>query len=166
MLTQVTKYIVRRDRPSPSTCHPGRAREPDRNLSFFSGHSAVVFALVSSAHETARLRGRPTSNWIWVGGAAAVTTGYLRVAADRHHLIDVLAGAGVGYLVGRWVPRHLHHPSSPRPGAASELQFSAGQNRMGPPLIGYTKSMMSGNRRVLVRLGSGPGRGLQLGVSF
>ncbi len=71
MLTQVTKYVVRRERPSPSTCHPDRATESDRNLSFFSGHTAIALALVSSAHETARLRGQPTNNWIWVGGAAA-----------------------------------------------------------------------------------------------
>ena len=29
MLTQAVKYTVRRERPAPTTCHPGRANEPD-----------------------------------------------------------------------------------------------------------------------------------------
>jgi len=161
MLTQVVKYTVRRARPEADTCHPGRSKEQDRNLSFFSGHTAIAFALVSSAHETARLRGRPTSDWVWVGGAAAAATAYLRMAGGRHYLIDVFTGAGVGYVVGRWIPQHVTHPNGPRsmgPGQAFRSSPS-------PPLFAYSRPVGS-DGNVILQLGKGPGRSVQVGLRF
>lgn len=164
MLTQVVKYTVRRERPAASTCHPERSTEPDRNLSFFSGHAAVAFAMVSSAHEAARLRGRPRNEWLWAGGAAAAATGYFRVAGDRHHLLDVVTGAGVGYVVGAWVTRHLHGRTgsglTPNPVGLARPGSSS------PPMFAYARSVASGDRRFLIQVGKGPGRSLQLGISF
>ncbi len=164
MLTQVVKYTVRRARPAASTCHPERSTEPDRNLSFFSGHAAVAFAMVSSAHEAARLRGRPRNDWLWVGGAAAAATGYFRVAGDRHHLVDVVTGAGVGYFVGAWVTRHLHGRAGS--GLTQAPVGLARPSSSSPPMFAYARSVLSGDRRVLVQVGKGPGRSLQLGISF
>ena len=46
--------------------------------------------------------------WVWGGClAAASTTAYLRYAAGRHFLTDVLAGAAIGSLTG-WLVPHLH----------------------------------------------------------
>ena len=168
MLTQIVKYTVRRERPAASSCHPGREAETDRNLSFFSGHSSIAFALVSSAHEMSRLRGRPRDEWLWVGAASAAATGYLRVAGDRHHLIDVLAGAGVGYLVGKWVPRHFNRvsrsdPMNPRTSMADPLPGPAG---LATPLFSYAKPGANGDRVMLLQLGKGPGKSLQFGLSF
>ncbi len=161
IVTQVVKYAVRRERPAPNPCHPDRPMEPDRNLSFFSGHTAVAFALVSSAHETARLRGRSVDNWLWAGAGVAALTGYFRVSGDRHHLTDVLVGAGVGYAIGRWVPGHFHQ---------REVQESAGSSRGGPAPPGpatfaYARAL-GRDRDALLQVGKGPGKSLVFRFDF
>lgn len=160
IVTQVVKYTVRRERPSSSTCHPGRASEPDRNLSFFSGHAAVAFAMVSAAQETARLRGHPRNSWVWIGGAASALTGYLRVAGDSHNLIDIVAGASVGYAIGKWVPRHLRSSSE---GGALQAVGGTGPLGQPPPLFSYSARDDRGPR---VQLGKGPGRSFQISIVF
>lgn len=162
ILTQVVKYTVRRERPSKSICHPDHKTETDRNLSFFSGHTAVAFALVSSAREVARLRGREPDDWLWAGGFAAAATGYLRVAGDRHHLVDIVAGAAVGTLIGTWVPRGLHRASRANSSHPSPAQ--ARPQSSWPSL--YSRPITSGNRTVLLQVGKGPGHSLQVGFSF
>jgi|GEM_PF-2606349 len=161
ILTQVVKYAVRRDRPASNPCHPGSPTEADRNLSFFSGHAAVAFALASSARETARLRGRSADNWFWAGAGAAALTGYLRVGGDRHHLTDVLVGAGVGYAVGKWVPRHLHQKEAEVPGAS----VRGGGALSGPPAFAYARPVGRGGD-VLVQVGKGPGKSVMFRVVF
>jgi membrane-associated phospholipid phosphatase len=43
---------------------------------------------------------------IWAAGLAlAATTAYLRMAADRHYLTDVLTGSAVGALGAALIPR-------------------------------------------------------------
>lgn len=161
MLTQAVKYTVRRERPAPTTCHPGRANEPDRNLSFFSGHSAIAFAMVASAQETSRRRGRPRNGWMWAGAGAAAATSYLRVAGDRHHLIDVVTGAGVGYAVGRWLPRHLLRPAT----AKSNMSGSRTTTAASPSAFAYSR-LVGSDRNVLVQVGKGSGRSVQFGIRF
>ena len=161
MLTQVMKYAVRRERPSPGICHPDRTIEPDRNMSFFSGHTSVAFALISSAREVSRLRGRPRNEWLLVGGVSAAVTGYLRVAGDRHHLIDVLTGAGVGYLVGTWVPRHLHKTK-----VVTGAPPAVGARLSPMSMPGYVKAVNRGDRPMMIQIGTGPGKSLQFGITF
>ena len=49
---------------------------------------------------------------IWAEGlAVAATTGYLRIAADKHYFSDVLSGALIGSAVGFMVPYLFHPPS-------------------------------------------------------
>lgn len=46
---------------------------------------------------------------IWTAGyALAATSGYLRIAADRHYLTDVVVGAVVGSGIGLAVPLLVH----------------------------------------------------------
>jgi membrane-associated phospholipid phosphatase len=53
----------------------------------------------------ATLRGYRAAPAIWaVGAAAALTVGYLRIAADRHYFTDVLTGAAIGTAMGVGVP--------------------------------------------------------------
>ena len=58
----------------------------------------------------------PSLIWLpfsWAAGLPlAALTGYLRIAADRHYLSDVLVGAGAGTLFGTLVPRLLHSPGA------------------------------------------------------
>ncbi len=107
MLTSFVKISVRRTRPY---LHYG-GEDPlyrDGSLDvtgFFSGHSSMAASVAASTATLAFLRGRPGAPWIAVaGGAVAVTTGMLRIAADRHYLSDVLAGLAVGTAVGILVP--------------------------------------------------------------
>ena len=106
------KTLVGRERPyvggSPSTFEPFNFK----NESFPSGHTALAFALATSfAAETPD----------WVSDVffyvAATMTGLSRIQDDRHWLTDVVAGAGVGYLAGRWATRaHRRIPLSAGPG--------------------------------------------------
>lgn len=107
-LTQLTKYTVARERPFLRTQR--EHGEPathghDDNLSFFSGHTSITFALAVGAGAIASQRGYPQARWIWaLGVPLAAFTGYLRIAADRHYVTDVLAGALVGTAVGLLIP--------------------------------------------------------------
>jgi membrane-associated phospholipid phosphatase len=82
-ITYGLKAVVHEDRPN----HQG-------NDSFPSGHTAIGFA----SAEVMRKR------YGWkVGGpvyAAATFIGYSRIQSRAHHVHDVVAGAGIGILIG------------------------------------------------------------------
>lgn len=102
-VTQVVKYGVGRARPLARFRSPPAG--PDDNLSFFSGHSALVFGLAVSAGVVAHHRRSPLEPVIWGGGLAlAATTVYLRMAGDKHYLSDVLVGSTVGVVSGLVIP--------------------------------------------------------------
>jgi len=114
---QAVKLAVARERPGT---HP-RDGSSDEHASFYSGHTSAAFAVAVSLATCASLRGDRDAWVAWAAGLPlAAAAGYLRIAADRHYLSDVLAGAGAGTLFGILVPRVLHSPgaaSSPQPGA-------------------------------------------------
>jgi membrane-associated phospholipid phosphatase len=112
---QVVKFIVGRERPFvhalPEADKPFTARPSDNNLSFFSAHTSLTFALATSAGTIATMRRYRLAPWIWtVGITVATVTGYLRIAADVHYASDVLTGAVVGSLAGVAVPYFFHGP--------------------------------------------------------
>jgi membrane-associated phospholipid phosphatase len=111
--TQLTKMLVGRERPFVHALPPEQklrtAQPSDNNLSFFSGHTSSVFALTAAAGTIGTMRGYRWAPLAWgAGGAVAVTTGYLRIAADKHWLTDVLVGAVVGAGIGFAVPFFFH----------------------------------------------------------
>ena len=76
------KAMIKEERPDHSD-----------NKSFPSGHAAMAFAAARSIDKEFR------KDCIWIpiaGYAAATAIGIERVASDRHHWYDVVAGAGVG----------------------------------------------------------------------
>ena len=76
------KAMVKEERPDHSD-----------NMSFPSGHAAMAFAAARSIDKEFRKE----SIWIPIAGyAVATAVGIERIASDRHHWYDVLAGAGVG----------------------------------------------------------------------
>jgi membrane-associated phospholipid phosphatase len=146
-LTQGTKHLFRRERPwahfaePPAEEHLG-SRESV--LSFASGHASLSFALAVSTGSLASLRGDDGKEWVWVSGLTfAAATSYLRVAADRHYLTDVLAGAALGATVGWVVPRLVDRkpsPVGPQPAAqvrretpAPLFSLALGAGRVGGP---------------------------------
>lgn len=105
----LVKFVAGRERPFVHHADPTREPELDDDMSFFSGHTATAFALATSAGQVARMRGYRLEPVIWASGLVlATTTGYLRIAADRHWLSDVTTGALVGSVIGLALPRLLH----------------------------------------------------------
>ena len=119
--TELVKLVAGRDRPYARDCGaspPSDAKcgSNDRHASFFSGHASLAaagagltcsFAVKRDAWGTSSTaRAAPCA----LGVAAALATGLLRISADRHWGSDVLAGFGIGALVGyfdTWGPLDL-----------------------------------------------------------
>jgi membrane-associated phospholipid phosphatase len=99
LLTDITKYIVGRQRPS--SYFGTRDEKKDAFKSFFSGHTSSAFAVGTStammlSNEYPHKRGL-----IWISTYTIATlTGYYRIAADKHYTSDVFMGAIIGSAVG------------------------------------------------------------------
>ena len=77
------KKMIKEERPDHSD-----------NGSFPSGHAAMAFAAARSIDKEFRKE----SIWIPIAGyAAATAVGVQRVASDRHHWCDVVAGGALGF---------------------------------------------------------------------
>ena len=62
----------------------------------------------------ASMRGYRLAPLVWTAGILfGVGTGYTRIAADRHYFTDVIAGAGIGTVIGAGIPLLFHSPRSP-----------------------------------------------------
>jgi membrane-associated phospholipid phosphatase len=113
---QLVKFTVGRERPAEHAQSlmglPTTSR--DGNASFFSGHTTLVFSLATASGMVATLRRDRLAPLVWaLGLSVATVTGYLRIAADRHYLSDVLVGALVGSASGMVVP-FAHWRRAPR----------------------------------------------------
>jgi membrane-associated phospholipid phosphatase len=127
-LNQAVKFSVARERPFAAELPPAEklttSHPEDNNLSFFSGHTSYTFSLVAAGATIARLRGyRMWWLMLAVGTPIAVTTGLLRMVADKHYFTDVLTGALLGSAIGIGVPLLFHRPVEAGPVA---LSLSAG----------------------------------------
>jgi membrane-associated phospholipid phosphatase len=113
VFNQTVKFIVGRERPFvhqlPEDQKGLVEHASDNNLSFYSGHTNLMFAMVVSAGTVASLRGYDHQGWIWaVGLPLATSVGLLRMGADKHYLTDVATGAVLGSAFGLAVPLLLH----------------------------------------------------------
>lgn len=128
LVNTVVKYSVGRARPYVWQGNPGLySSASDENLSFFGGHTTFVFAVVASGSTLFFMQGMPGAPYVLgVGLAAAVFTSYLRIAADKHYLSDVLVGAGVGSLIGWAVPYLFHRPGKTGEPQAGDLMPAPG----------------------------------------
>ncbi|MCG8554592.1 MAG: phosphatase PAP2 family protein [Proteobacteria bacterium] len=108
LATGLIKAAVGRQRPyARFATRASRGRND--NASFPSGDTSWSFAVAVS---NASLLGREhpeQAPLIWASSlSAAGIAGYLRLAADRHYLSDVMAGAALGSAFGLLVPL-LHY---------------------------------------------------------
>jgi len=117
-LDDIVKLLVARQRPyvhfadSPEPA----ARDADANLSFYSGHTNLAFAVAVASGTVASMRGYRLAPVVWATSLPlAAVTGYLRVAADKHYFTDVLTGALVGAAAGFLVPFVFHRASAATP---------------------------------------------------
>ena len=116
--TDVAKVAAGRERPyvrpcesNPSyidDCDSGR----DRNASFWSGHAsttATLAGLLCARHTSGPQITRADALLCGLPVAGALTTGLLRIVADRHYASDVLAGWASGALFGYLLPRRFSY---------------------------------------------------------
>jgi hypothetical protein len=134
VLNQAVKLLAGRERPFVRALpddQKGQTADPhDNNLSFFSGHTSFTFSIAVASGTVASLRGYRGAPWIWASGLTiAATTGYLRIAGDKHYFTDVLTGAAVGSFVGFAVPYWLH-----RGGGEAATSLGAAWSGGGPVL--------------------------------
>lgn len=90
--------------------YPARRWRPNGNdqLSFPSGHTSGSFMWATVLSRTYGMKaGIPAY-------AVASYVGISRLEANAHHLTDVVAGATIGYLVGRTVTRRRKSDKPPR----------------------------------------------------
>lgn len=104
---QTIKLVTRRERPNGSN-----------NQSFPSGHTSNAFALATVAER----------HYGWKLGIpayiAAGVVGASRMKQDMHHFSDVVAGATLGYIVGRTVVRVNSRPLADEPAKGASLHLS------------------------------------------
>jgi membrane-associated phospholipid phosphatase len=123
-LNQLVKLEVLRERPGVHH-HVFTTKSDDDILSFYSGHTTLTFASTVAAGTVASLRGYRGAPAVWTGGLVfATATGYLRIAADKHWLTDVLAGAAIGAALGATLPR-LHLGAADTPTLAAKAPVAA-----------------------------------------
>jgi membrane-associated phospholipid phosphatase len=142
LANQTVKFIVGRERPFvhqlPEDQKGLTAHPTDNNLSFYSGHTNLMFAMVVSAGTVAAMRGYENQAWIWaVGLPLATSVGLLRMGADKHYLSDVATGALLGSAFGLAVPLLLHgrtgttEPAASRVGGGVRMMPMAGARMAG-----------------------------------
>ena len=134
VLNQIAKFGFARERPfahylprAPDALRELASSPTDDNLSFFSGHTTIAFAIATSSATIATMRGYKLAPLIWGTGLAfGASVGYLRIAADKHYFSDVMTGAIVGSLVGVAIPLILHSPRGDSPTVNASAQALKG----------------------------------------
>jgi membrane-associated phospholipid phosphatase len=99
------KFLTGRERPN--SADGAHSFDPFRtgDTSFPSGHTALAFGMATA------LAAEVPGAWDDVGFLGLATaTGLSRINDNRHWLSDVVAGAAVGFIAGRWATRSHRTP--------------------------------------------------------
>lgn len=125
LVTNFTKYIAGRQRPY-SFFGTLESKGLDDYLSFFSGHTSLTFAVATSTAMIFEKENPGISGMLWSSllGAAGLT-GYLRIAADKHYMTDVITGALAGTLTAYLITKNQQrHFFKNKKSSAEIIQFS------------------------------------------
>jgi membrane-associated phospholipid phosphatase len=149
-VNQLAKFAFARERPfvhylprAPDVIRALTDSPSDDNLSFFSGHTTLAFAVATSAGMVNTLRGYRLAPLVWSAGLTmAVSVGYLRIAADKHYFSDVMTGAVVGSAIGIGIPLIFHAASSSSASSNPNPPSASSQALLAPPL--HSAFSMSG----------------------
>jgi membrane-associated phospholipid phosphatase len=139
-MNQLTKFFAGRQRPC---AHFGMYLErpcfsdgSDNNLSSFSGHATFTTSLAVASGMVATMRHYRLAPLVWASGAAiAVSTSYLRLAADKHYLSDVVTGTVIGVAVGFFIPYLFHGPRAEIGATTEKSAGSAASSLTSSPLF-------------------------------
>ena len=140
-LTQTVKVSVGRERPEYELGRGERPSgdDPERTLSFFSGHSSSSFCLAAFVSRdvgdwlvtykgAGTFTGRVLPSIVLYGLAGLV--GFSRIVDQKHYLTDVAVGAVVGATAGNlFYALHFEADGRPRrrhPGRVNFLAFPGG----------------------------------------
>lgn len=140
LLTESTKVTAGRERPYVRPCRSnddyvescGGGR--DRNASFFSGHTSLTATSAGLLCARHAARSAPGFvDWLVCGGAAtaSVTTGLLRITAEKHYASDVVVGWAAGALLGYVLPSWFDYNRASDGEARSSLVPVVGDDRVG-----------------------------------
>lgn len=111
LITEISKISARRARPEAVFGY--RDHDEQSNRSFWSGHTSMTFALLSSASTLVLKRNVEWAPYfVAMSALAAGTVGYTRIAAAKHWATDVLMGMVVGTAVGIAMPFFVLDESS------------------------------------------------------
>lgn len=132
LATALLKVAVLRPRPLTynEEFDAATRRQGDAKLSFPSGHTSISFAAASvTAVMILERYGLTPSTGVAVTAsyAGAALVGSLRMAAGKHFVTDVLAGAAIGTFFGILIPS-VHLDGSPE-------QVLTGANRVYVPVV-------------------------------
>ena len=105
MLTELTKITFQRLRPLNEPLLEGKVRRliEARNYSFFSGHSAVSFAI--SSYLVLMLKER--FPWILLLWLWAILFSYSRIYTGAHYPLDVIVGVTVGAILALYYFKYV-----------------------------------------------------------
>jgi membrane-associated phospholipid phosphatase len=144
-LNHASKHIFARQRPYAFACtrdskYSDDCKNADRFRSFYSGHSAVTATsagLICAHHTHVPLYGGGNADRLTCAAALAgmLTTGALRVVADKHWNSDVLVGHLLGLSIGYLLPTLLYYRSFQSEPDSDAGSAAALQPRALPPLM-------------------------------
>lgn len=116
-IANVVKLTVRRPRPNAYLLETPDRVDTNRELSFYSAHSAVTGGLVgTAAYLIFEREGGSAEAWTVFGAGTALTAfvSWNRVRVKAHFPSDVVVGSLVGAAIGVMVPHlHLREPGAP-----------------------------------------------------
>ena len=129
VLNAVSKRVLARERPYARPCskdpeYSSSCQHHDRFRSFYSGHAAITATsagLICAQHTHVPLYGPPEQadgsggeidRGVCIAAVAGMlTTGTLRIVADKHWASDVIVGTLLGLSVGYLLPTLVYYKS-------------------------------------------------------